>query len=163
MLEWLICTNCLNRYYFAVPVEPPTIGKPVEISENPHKLWRQIAGFVFWAGGISLILLLPNPDNWIRLTIGFSFGCLTFADAWVSGIFKDRSRKSFLNVSPMSWGIGMVLLAIVIFPVYMIMRNKLRTRNVGNGFFVALAVLGGIIMIFFLFGVIGAMIMGLRN
>lgn len=48
----------------------------------------------------------------------------------------------------------MVLLAIVIFPVYMIMRNKLRTRNGGNGFFVALAVLGGIIMIFFLFGVI---------
>ena len=159
----MICTNCLNRYYFAVPEEPPTIEKPVEISENPHKLWRQIAGFVFWAGGISLILLLPNPDNWIRLTIGFSFGCLTFADAWVSGIFKDRSRKSFLNVSPMSWGIGMVLLAIVIFPVYMIMRNKLRTRNGGNGFFVALAVLGGIIMIFFLFGVIGAMVMGLRN
>ena len=146
-----------------MPEEPPVVEKPFEISENPHKLWRQIVGFVFWAGGISLILLLPNPDNLIRLTIGFSFGCLTFADAWVSGIFKDRSRKSFLNVSPMSWGIGMVLFAIVTFPVYMIMRNKLRTRNGGNGFFVALAVLGGIIMIFFLFGVIGAMVMGLRN
>ena len=159
----MICTNCLNRYYSGVPEEPPVVEKPVEISENPHKLWRQIVGFVFWAGGISLILLLPNPDNWIRLTIGFSFGCLTFADAWVSGIYKDRSSKSFLNVSPMSWGIGMSLLAIVTFPVYMIMRNKLRTRNGGNGFFVALAVLGGIIMIFFLFGVIGAMVMGLRN
>ena len=128
----MICTNCLNRYYSGVPEEPPVIEKPVEISENPHKLSRQIMGFVFWAGGISFILLLPNPDNWIRLMIGFSFGCLTFADAWVSGIYKYRSRKSFLNVSPMSWGIGMSLLAIVTFPVYMIMRNKLRTRNGGE-------------------------------
>ena len=146
-----------------MPEEPPVIEKPVEISENPHKLSRQIVGFVFWAGGISFIRLLPNPDNWIRLMIGFSFGCLTFADAWVSGIYKDRSRKSFLNVSPMSWGIGMSLLAIVTFPVYMIMRNKLRTSNGGNGFFIALAVLGGVIMIALLVVVIGAVVMEFRN
>ena len=146
-----------------MPEEPPVIEKPVEISENPHKLSRQIVGFVFWAGGISFIRLLPNPDNWIRLMIGFSFGCLTFADAWVSGIYKDRSRKSFLNVSPMSWGIGMSLLAIVTFPVYMIMRNKLRTRNGGNGFFIAIAVLGGISIIFFLVGVIFISVMEFRN
>ena len=146
-----------------MPEEPPTIEKPVEISENPHKLSRQIVGFVFWAGGISFIRLLPNPDNWIRLMIGFSFGCLTFADAWVSGIYKDRSRKSFLNVSPMSWGIGMSLLAIVTFPVYMIMRNKLRTSNGGNGFFIAIAVLGGISIIFFLVGVIFISVMEFRN
>ncbi len=146
-----------------MPEEPPVIEKPVEISENPHKLSRQIVGFVFWAGGISFIRLLPNPDNWIRLMIGFSFGCLTFADAWVSGIYKDRSRKSFLNVSPMSWGIGMSLLAIVTFPVYMIMRNKLRTSNGGNGFFIAIAVLGGISIIFFLVGVIFISVMEFRN
>ena len=146
-----------------MPEEPPVIEKPVEISENPHKLSRQIVGFVFWVGGISFIRLLPNPDNWIRLMIGLSFGCLTFADAWVSGIYKDRSRKSFLNVSPMSWGIGMSLLAIVTFPVYMIMRNKLRTRNGGNGFFIALAVLGGIVVITVLVGVILMSVMEFRN
>ena len=147
-----------------MPEAPPVIEKPVEISENPHKLWRQIVGFVFWVGGISFIRLIPNPDLWIRhLMLVLPIGCLTFADAWVSGIYKDRSRKSFLNVSPMSWGIGMSLLAIVTFPVYMIMRNKLRTRNGGNGFFIALAVLGGVIMIALLVVVIGAVVMGLRN
>ena len=63
----------------------------------------------------------------------------------------------------MSWGIGMSLLAIVTFPVYMIMRNKLRTRNGGNGFFIALAVLGGVIMIALLVVVIGAVVMGFIN
>ena len=146
-----------------MPEAPPVVEKPVEISENPHKLWRQIVGFVFWAGGISFIRLIPNPDLWIRhLMFVLPIGCLTFADAWVSGIYKDRSRKSFLNVSPMSWGIGMSLLAIVTFPVYMIMRNKLRTRNGGNGFFIALAVFGGVIMIALLVVVIGAVVMEFR-
>ena len=130
-----------------MPEEPPVVEKPVEISENPHKLWRQIVGFVFWAGIISCMKFIPNPDNWGGFMFALSTGCLMFADAWVSGIHKDRSRKSFLNVSPMSWGIGMSLLAIVTFPVYMIMRNKLRTRNGGNGFFIALAVLVGIVVI----------------
>ena len=144
-----------------MPEAPPVIEKPVEIYENPHKLWRQIVGFVFWVGGISFIRLIPNPDLWIRhLMLVLPIGCLTFADAWVSGIYKDRSRKSFLNVSPMSWGIGMSLLAIVTFPVYMIMRNKLRTRNGGNGFFIALAVLGGIFVIFFLIVVILELVFG---
>jgi len=126
-----------------VPEEPPVIEIPVEISENPHKLWRQIVGFVFWVGGISCMRLIPNPDNWIPSMLKFSFGCLTFADAWVSGLYKDKYKRSFINISPMSWGIGMAMFAIVTFPVYMIMRNKLRTRNGGNGFFIALAVLGG--------------------
>ena len=90
-------------------------------------------------------------------------GCLTFADAWVSGIYKDRSRKSFLNISPMSWAILMSVWTVVGFPVYMIMRNKLRTRNGGNGFFIALAVFGGVIMIALLVVVIGAVVMGFIN
>ena len=143
-----------------MPEAPPVIEKPVEISENPYKLWRQIVGFVFWVGGISFIRLIPNPDSWPGFMFMLPIGCLTFADAWVSGIYKDRSRKSFLNVSPMSWGIGMSLFAIVFFPVYMIMRNKLRTRNGGNGFFIALAVLGGIFVIFFLIVVILELVFG---
>ena len=143
-----------------MPEAPPVIEKPVEISENPYKLWRQIVGFVFWVGGISFIRLIPNPDSWPGFMFMLPIGCLTFADAWVSGIYKDRSRKSFLNVSPMSWGIGMALFAIVFFPVYMIMRNKLRTRNGGNGFFIALAVLGGIFVIFFLIVVILELVFG---
>ena len=63
----------------------------------------------------------------------------------------------------MSWGIGMSLFAIVTFPVYMIMRNKLRTRNGGNGFFIALAVLGGILMITVLVGVFLMSVMEFRN
>ena len=57
----------------------------------------------------------------------------------------------------------MSLLAIVTFPVYMIMRNKLRTSNGGNGFFIALAVLGGIVVITVLVGVILMSVMEFRN
>ena len=124
---------------------PPLIDNPDTIPANPHKLWRQIVGFVFWSGVISFVRFNQIRD-WLVLILMFLTGCLTFADAWVSGIYKDRSRKSFLNISPMSWAILMSGWTIVGFPVYMIMRNKLRTRNGGVGFFIAIAVLGGIMI-----------------
>jgi len=134
-----------------MPEEPPVVEKPVKISDNPHKLWRQIVGFVFWVGGIELfrwVGLSMNPHNseirkiFLLVVMGLP-ACLMFTDAWVSGIYKDRSRKSFINISPMSWGIGMSAIFFITYPVYVLKRNKLRTRNGGNGFFIATIILGG--------------------
>ena len=75
---------------------------------------------------------------------------MTFADAWVSGVYKDRSRKSIINISPMSWGIAMAILPLVTYPTYLISRNKLRTKQAGNGFLIAAIVLGAIVLLLFI-------------
>ena len=88
--------------------------------------------------------------------LSLALGGSTFADAWVSGIYKDPSRKSFLNISPMAWGIVMPLLFIVAYPVYLINRNKLRTKQAGNGYFVTTIVLGGVVIVLLVLNILGA-------
>ncbi len=78
---------------------------------------------------------------------GLILASVTFADAWVSGIYKDQSKKSFLNISPMAWGVVMALLIIVAYPAYLINRNKLRTRQGGNAYFIATIVLGAVALV----------------
>jgi hypothetical protein len=94
-----------------------------------------------WTG----LLSLPAGGP-IGAACCLALGGVTFADAWVSGIYKRPGAKSFINISPMSWGIVMALLFIVAYPTYLISRNKLRTVNGGNGFFIATIVVGAIVI-----------------
>ncbi len=117
---------------------------------NPHVLWRQLLGFVLWVG----LLSLPAGGPFGAI-LCLALGGATFADAWVSGIYKRPGTKSFLNISPMAWGIVMALLFIVAYPVYLTNRNKLRTVQGGNGFFIATIMLGGLVIVLLLLSVLG--------
>ena len=112
---------------------------------NPHVLWRQVVGFVYWAG----LLSLPAGGP-VGAALCLALGGVTFADAWMSGIYKGPGRKAFLNVSPMAWGIAMALLFIVAYPAYLLNRNKLRTIRGPNVFYWATVVLGAILIILLL-------------
>ena len=112
------------------------------VTVNPHILWRQILGFVFWTGLMSYF-----AGGVIGAAMSLILGGVTFTDAWTSGIYKDPEKKSFLNISPMAWGIVMALLFIVAYPVYLINRNKLRTIKTNNGFFIATIILGAIVIL----------------
>ncbi len=106
---------------------------------NPHQLWRQLVGLVFW-----ILLLTFFTGNLLAIVIGLVLGGLTFADAWTSGLYKDPDKKSFLNMSPMAWGIVMVGLHVVAYPAYLFYRYKMRMRNPTGGLFIAVVTLGGL-------------------
>ena len=110
-------------------------GSSEETAPNPHVLWRQLCGLVFWLSP----LFLAGP---IAGLFGLALGGVTFTDAWVSGIYKRPGTRSLLNISPMSWGVLMLWLLILTFPLYVINRNRLRTRRRTNGFFIATVIMG---------------------
>ena len=108
-------------------------------STNPHVLWRQLLGFVLWVGILSLAAGGP-----VGAVLCLSLGALTFADAWKSGIYKRPDRRTFLNISPMAWGIAMALLLIVAYPAYVLNRDKLRTIHGTNAYFWAMTIVGAL-------------------
>jgi hypothetical protein len=118
-------------------------------SANPHVLWRQLTGLVLWTGLFSYAAGGP-----IGAVFGLALGGVTFADAWVSGIYKRRDTKSFLNISPMAWGIVMALLFIVAYPAYLVNRGKLRTIQGPNGFYWATVVLGSVMILLLLLNIV---------
>jgi len=122
----------------------PSPDMPVESPppDNPHRLPLQILGVciasvvAFLFGGIFVVLA----------------GVFTFADAWVAGVFKKKESSSFLNISPMGWAIAVELLLIIALPLYLVFRNKLKTKEGSTAFFV-LAII---------FGVLPIIVFGLR-
>jgi hypothetical protein len=76
-------------------------------------------------------------------------GILAFLDAWSAGIRKDASKKSFLNISPMAWGIVIMWLFVISYPIYVFTRNRLKTKNGTTGYWVATNVLGVIMLAMF--------------
>jgi len=105
---------------------------------NPHTLWKQILGL-----SISSIIVYFFAGIFMVLT-----GIFTFIDAWTVGIYKKKDMKSFVNISPMAWGIVMEFLIIVAYPVYLIKRNKLKTKDGSNIFWILTIVFGGISILF---------------
>jgi hypothetical protein len=120
---------------------------------NPHVLWRQVFGFVFWV--VLLSVLTRNP--W-TLVLSLALGGATFADAWKSGIYKRAGQRSILNMSPMSWGITMPLLFVVTYPVYLLNRRKLRTIHGTNVFYWITVGLGALVICSLLLVVIMAIV-----
>ena len=130
----------------ADPYTPPksqvadTESSSEDTTVNPHVLWRQLCGLVFWLSPLFFVGLLSG-------LFGMALGGVTFADAWVSGVYKRPGRRSLLNISPMSWGVLMLWLFILTFPLYIINRNRLRTRRGTNGFFIATVIIGTLLLI----------------
>ncbi len=54
-----------------------------------------------------------------------------FLDAWYAGIRKRRDSNSFLNISAAGWGVAILLMLIVAYPIYVFARNGLK-RQEGN-------------------------------
>jgi hypothetical protein len=129
------------------PTASPTIAVPAP--QNPHVLWRQLVGLVFWAGLLSLAAGGPT-GSLLCLTLGG----VTFADAWKSGIYKRPGGKGFLNISPMGWGIAMALLFIIAYPTYLLNRNKLRTIEGTKVFYWATIVLGAILIVLLVLSIV---------
>ena len=102
--------------------------------ENPHSLGKQVLGLAigsvifFFSGGILGVLTMV----------------FTFCDAWVSGIYKRSDVKSVLNISPMGWGIVMGGLMLVAYPVYLLNRNRLKTKGQNNIFWILTIIFGGL-------------------
>lgn len=128
---------------------PTAIAVP---ATNPHKLWRQLLGFVFWTALFSL----PTGGP-VGMVLCLLLGGATFTDAWISGIYKRPDSKSFVNISPMGWGIAMALLFLVAYPAYLISRNRLRTVKGSNGFFIATIALGALVIGLLVINVVGLM------
>ena len=120
----------------------PVVAPP---QANPHVLWRQIVGFAFWVGLCALFTYGP-----IFAALSLALGGVTFADAWKSGLYKRPDKKTFLNISPMGWGVAMALLFIVTYPTYILNRNRLRTIQGTNAFYWATIVLGAIAIVLLL-------------
>jgi hypothetical protein len=121
-------------------------------STNPHVLWRQLLGFVLWVGIPSLAAGGP-----VGALLCLTLGGLAFADAWKSGIYKRPDRSTFLNISPMAWGIAMALLLIVAYPAYVLNRNQLRTIHGTNAYFWAMTIVGALVLASFLLNILNAL------
>ena len=111
-------------------------AEPME-GANPHTLWKQILGLSI----VTIICIISFRFGGILLALA---GVFTFIDAWKAGIYKNKGVKSFLNISPMGWGIAMEAFIIVSYPLYLINRNKLKTKDGENVFWILTIIFGGI-------------------
>ena len=97
----------------------PNLTRPrADAPKNPHKLWKQLIG-------LSIASIIFVAFNFL----GVITGIFTFIDAWKAGIYKNKKSKSFINISPMGWGIVMQGLLIVAYPLYLATRNSLKTQE----------------------------------
>ena len=110
--------------------------------KNPHSLGGQITGIVI-ASVISLVLLRLGSVLVILL------GIFVFLDAWHSGIYRTPGVKHLLNLSPMGWGIAIILLCVISYPLYALNRNKMKTKDGPGVYWVLTNVFGIIALIAF--------------
>jgi hypothetical protein len=107
------------------PYIPPNsnLGVPAEQLSNPHSLPKQLTGVIV----CSLVVVIAVAS--ITGLISALVGIFTFLDAWNSGIYKDPDKKSLTNISPMGWGISMMLIWFIAYPIYLFKRKKLKTKD----------------------------------
>lgn len=127
--------------------EPPRADVTTSAPGNPHSLPLQLIG-VFISTAVIAYAAAPG----IAIV-----GLLVFADAWRSGIYKDKTRRSFLNISPMSWCIVVQMLFPIGFPLYVIFRHRLQTRDGGDGYYSAAVIVGGLVIVITVWAVYMAM------
>lgn len=76
-------------------------------------------------------------------------GIFTFLDAWTAGIYKKKDVTSLVNNSPAAWGIVVQGLLFIAYPLYLINRNKLKTKDGRSLFCVLTIISGGIPLLIF--------------
>jgi hypothetical protein len=109
---------------------------------SPHVLWRQLTGLVIWDALWAGSFIISDASEGARLmfgAVGVALSAAVFVDAWRAGVRRLEGSKSFLNMSPMSWGIIASLFFPLTCPVYLISSRKLRTRDSSRVFFVIAA------------------------
>ena len=99
-------------------LQPNLTRSRADVPKNPHKLWKQLIG-------LSIASIIFVAFNFL----GVITGIFTFIDAWKAGIYKNKKSKSFINISPMGWGIVMQGILIVAYPLYLATRNSLKTQE----------------------------------
>jgi hypothetical protein len=132
------------------PGDPPTNSA----YSDSQSIWFWVVVSV-WVVANLLLLLNESSRAPLSVKIGFAVGFIllqtaltvslaaaTFYDALRSGIYKIPGKRSFLNISPLAWGLLTVFFFGVTFPLYVINRNRLRTIHTKNDLFVAVVVLG---------------------
>ena len=108
-------------------------GPPVDVPKNPHELWKQLIG-------LSIASIIFVTFNFL----GVITGIFTFIDAWKAGIYKNKKSKSFINISPMGWGIVMQGLLIVAYPLYLATRNSLKTQEGEKAWYILTIIFGSL-------------------
>lgn len=109
---------------------------------SPHVLWRQLTGLLIWDGLWVGSFIISDASEGARLIFaasGVALSAAVFVDAWRAGVRRVEGSRSFLNMSPMSWGIIASLFFPLTCPVYLVNRRKLRTRDSSRVFFVIAA------------------------
>lgn len=125
---------------------PPASAQPhlasphANVTQNPHQLWKQLIGL----GIASIIFATFN-------FLGVITGIFTFIDAWKAGIYKNKKSKSFINISPMGWGIVMQGIFIVGYPLYLASRNNLKTREGQKAWYILTIIFGSLTFVFLAF------------
>ena len=123
--------------------QPNLTRPPANALKNPHKLWKQLIGL----GIASIIFATFN-------VLGVITGIFTFIDAWKAGIYKNKNAKSFINISPMGWGIVMQGIFIVGYPLYLASRNKLKTLEGEKAWYILTIIFGSLTFVAFAFKII---------
>ena len=123
--------------------QPNLTRPPANALKNPHKLWKQLIGL----GIASIIFATFN-------VLGVITGIFTFIDAWKAGIYKNKNAKSFINISPMGWGIVMQGIFIVGYPLYLASRNKLKTLEGEKAWYILTIIFGSLTFVALAFKII---------
>jgi predicted Zn finger-like uncharacterized protein len=111
--------------------------------KNPHSLGGQVTGIVI--ASIIILVLFRLPGLLVILV-----GIFAFLDAWHSGIYRNPDVKHVLNLSPMGWGIAILLLCVLSYPLYALNRNKQKTKDGPRVYWVLTNIFGIIVLAFFL-------------
>ena len=120
-----------------MPGEPTASGSPAVSDSATSETTaptsfsppRQITGIMI----ASLIVLLLFRLAGVLVVLA---GVFAFLDAWQAGIRKRKDSQSFVNISPMGWGIAFMGLLIVSYPLYFFSRNRLKTTSGNTAFWV---------------------------
>lgn len=68
----------------------------------------------------------------------------TFFDARALGIRKDKEKKSFFNMNPVSWAFATLFIWIVAFPAYILRRRKETKVGAIGASLMTRAIIGGV-------------------
>jgi hypothetical protein len=127
------------------PGDPPTNSA----YSDSQSIWFWVVVSVWVVANLRLLLnesstapLFVLGFIFLQTALTVSLAAATFYDALRSGIYKIPGKRSFLNISPLAWGLLTLLFFGVTFPLYVINRNQLRTIHTKNDLFAAVVVLG---------------------